>query len=209
MKNVYKYEGICIALRKLLNMHLEVFIVDSQTNEVVLVEGRISALQVGEIYDIDAEVKNMAFDPRTNLGHIFPYPKLFRSKDVLKCIATPLMDDNGEIEGMMFIRMNPARYREIHRMMGVFLSSIDMDTPDEIKQLKNAHENLEFRVALFLDNNGLTEVEHLDKAMIVDLYSQLKSNGDLAFKGSIKALAMILHRDYTTIYRYIKSDREK
>lgn len=189
---------------KLLHPYAEGAIHDLKEGKIIALYNNISKRSIGDA----SVVTELGIDIKDFPDVFDPYYKTNWDGRRLKCTSITIRDEQGEPIGLVCINFDTTVFEDMNAQLGSFLTLQNMGSLNPVEQFAVDWKQQvnEFVNAYTITNNvALTALTRDEKA---DLVKQLYSHGLFNYREAANYIAKILGVSRTTIYNYLKEDKE-
>lgn len=189
---------------KLLHPFAEGAIHDIKQGRIVAIYNNISKRKVGD----PSVVTELGVDVKDFPDVFEPYYKTNWDGRKLKCTSVTIRDEAGMPIGLVCINFDTTVFEDMQVQLGTFLTLQNQNSLNPVEQFavdwrKQVNE---FVNAYTITNNvALTALTRDEKA---DLVKQLYNHGLFNYREAANYIAKTLGVSRTTIYNYLKEDKE-
>jgi predicted transcriptional regulator YheO len=189
---------------KMLHPYAEGAIHDIKQGKIVALYNNISKRKVGDpsvVTELGVDVKDFpdVFDP---------YYKTNWDGRKLKCTSATIRDEHGTPIGLVCINFDTTVFENMNVQLDTFLTLHNQSSLNPVEQFAVDWKQ---QVTEFINSYTITNniaLSALTKEEKSDLVKQLYSHGLFNYREAANYIAKILSVSRTTIYNYLKEDKE-
>ena len=192
------YYPIARAIEQLFFPYVEIVFHDVKQGKIVAIFNSFSGRNPG-----DSSLLDQSENWNKEVEEWGLYEKTGLDGCKIRSISAPLINEQGELFGLMCFNLDLAHFQHIYQGLSLFLEKVTINTQPKMLFQNDWQERVHRCVHQFLTDSGLV-LERLTRAEKQNLVIHLKKSGAFEAKGGADYVAQVLKISRATVYNYLK-----